>query len=157
MAATDILDSFASLFNVEEVVNDSLYAPLAQEGRICGVGANLALVHDPPLYIESPHYTYVNIVDAVEPDSPAEKAGLRNGDILVEVNGTRLDTRQQIYMPDDVADMIRGPEGSDVTIVVERNGHERVEFRMKREIGFVWQQKSSPVKSHVRKFFPVTP
>lgn len=121
---------FESQFAVK---NDSLYAPLTQEGNVCGVGVNLALVHNPPLYTGAQHYTYINVVDTVKPNTPAEKAGLLPGDVIVEVNGSTLDYGRQIYLPDEVAEMIRGPEGSKVIVVVERDGGARVKFVLNRE------------------------
>lgn len=121
---------FESQFAVK---NDSLYAPLTQDGNIFGVGVNLALVHNPPLDTGAQHYTYINVVDTVEPNTPAEKAGLLPGDVIVEVNGSSLDYGRQLYLPDEVAEMIRGPEGSKVIVVVERNGGARVEFVLNRK------------------------
>jgi len=50
--------------------------------------------------------------------SPAYKAGIRPGDVLVEVNDKRVDTLSTT----EVADMLRGPEGSKVQVVVSREG-----------------------------------
>mmetsp|Transcript_10791 Transcript_10791/g.23899 ORF Transcript_10791/g.23899 Transcript_10791/m.23899 type:complete len:153 (+) Transcript_10791:44-502(+) len=151
---TDSQNQFASWFNVNAVKNDSLYEPLAQEGSVCGVGVNLALVHDPPLHIKSDHYSYINIIDSIEPNTPAEKAGLRTNDIMLEVDGTNLNDGQTLYLPEDVADMTRGPEGSEVVVAVERDG-KRVKFVLIREHLDV--ASSSPLSSPVRKMKPVTP
>jgi C-terminal processing protease CtpA/Prc len=105
--------------------NDDLFSPLSQEGDICGVGVHLALVHDPPMYGRprpGTAYRYITIVSSTESKSPAERAGLKAGDIILEVDDTDLDDRQRLFLPDDVADMIRGPEGSEVAVVVERRG-----------------------------------
>ncbi len=106
------------------VRNDSLYAPLtASENELCGVGVHLALVHDPPIYDTAKvgtTYRYINRISGIEQNSPAERAGLRSGDIVVRVDCADLDDGQQLYLPDDVARMIRGPEGSQVVVVVDR-------------------------------------
>lgn len=138
---------------------------MTQEGNVCGVGIYLILVHDPPLHIKSNHYTYINIIDSIEPNSPAAKAGLQAGDIMVEVDGTNLDDGQQVYVPEDVSEMTRGPEGSEVVVVVERDGR-KVKFVLTREpldvsspsaaVPFFNKSLlSSPVP--VRKIRPVTP
>jgi C-terminal processing protease CtpA/Prc len=55
----------------------------------------------------------------VEPCSPAELAGIRPKDVFVEVDGTKFDATST---PDDVALKLRGPEGSKVGVVMERDG-----------------------------------
>ncbi len=154
-------EALASYFN-NVVKNDDLYSPLTQEGNICGVGVKLALNHDPPLY-GTPRagtaYRYITVVHSIESNTPAEKAGFQPGDTILEVNGTNLYDGEQLYLPDDVADMIRGPEGSEVVIMVERDGS-RVKFVLIREpleeTSTTWP--SSPMSSSfLRKVMPVTP
>lgn len=116
------------------VKNDSLYAPLTHEdGQVCGVGANLIMIHDPPLDVKSDHYHYIDIIESVEPDTPAAKAGMQQGDIIVEVDGQNLDYGRQVYLPEDVAELIRGPHGSTVSIVVQRMGVD-MKFILTREV-----------------------
>jgi carboxyl-terminal processing protease len=62
------------------------------------------------------------IASDVEPNSPASKAGIRVGDVFVEVDGVRfLDDARAT--PDDVAARLRGPEGSKVGVVMLRNNN----------------------------------
>ena len=61
---------------------------------------------------------FVAVAD-VEPNSPAEQAGLRAGDKFLEADGLRFDTKTT---PDDVALKLRGPVGSKVGVVAERDG-----------------------------------
>jgi len=138
-----IADAVASLFtsSTNIVKNDQLYAPLTSppnktSPKICGVGCNLSLVHDPPLYIPSDHYTYIIIIGSIDTStspSPAYKVGLKEGDIIVEVNGYRLDYGRTLYLPEEVAGMIRGAEGSRVEIVVQRDGANKI-FSLIREV-----------------------
>lgn len=97
------------------VKNDSLYAPLTQhENDIRGIGVNLALIHDPPLGVGAPPTgisgTYINVVESVEKNTPASKV-FRPGDTILQVNDTVLDYGRELYLPEDVADMIHGAEG----------------------------------------------
>src|SRR5580692_1349591 len=50
--------------------------------------------------------------------TPAYKAGLRPGDVLLEVNDKRVDN----LSVSDVADLLRGPKGTKVQIVASREG-----------------------------------
>ncbi len=58
------------------------------------------------------------VVSQPIPDSPADKAGIRSGDIIVSANGVDLKD-----MPlDEAVEYIRGPEGTTVKIVIRRSG-----------------------------------
>ena len=134
--------SAGGFFDFHAVKNEALYAPLTapDDDNICGVGMNLALVHDPPMYDNAARagttYRYVNRVSGIESHSPAERAGLLPGDIVVRVDGTDLDDGQVLYLPEDVAAMTRGPEGSRVAVVVDRHvandEYVKVEFVLTR-------------------------
>jgi carboxyl-terminal processing protease len=50
--------------------------------------------------------------------SPAEKAGLKPGDVIVTVDGSTLDG----LTPDEARDRIRGPKGTSVALHIEREG-----------------------------------
>lgn len=53
-------------------------------------------------------------------DAPAARAGLQRGDIFLEVDGT--DVSQ--LTPSEVADLVRGPEGTTVELLMRRPGQE---------------------------------
>lgn len=59
----------------------------------------------------------ITVISPIE-GTPAEAAGLRPGDILREANGIDL-TDMDLT---EAADIIRGPEGTPVTLVIERDG-----------------------------------
>lgn len=153
-----IRNSVSNFLNIPNVAGDDLYSPLKQEVNVCGVGANLILVHDPPLHTPSDKYTYINVIESIEPNSPASKAGMRARDIILQVDDTKLDHKEQLYLPDDVAALIRGPEGSEVKILIEREGRdEDIEFVLTRvplDVSKMATDTPSPVK---KKLWPVSP
>ncbi len=57
-------------------------------------------------------------IEEVFPNSPAAKAGLRHGDIIVEVDSRSLAGRTV----DEGSKLIRGKAGTDVKLTVERDG-----------------------------------
>jgi hypothetical protein len=118
------------------VSNDSLYAPLtASDHEVVGIGVHLALVHDPPMYDNAAQsgvtYKYINRVNSIEVNSPAERAGMCTGDIIIAVDNVNIDDGQRLYLPDDVAELIHGKEGSRVVVVIEREGR-KIEYTIIR-------------------------
>ena len=59
-------------------------------------------------------------ISSVFPGSPAEKAGVRPGDQIKSVDGTDVSG----FAPDEIATRIRGPEGSQVKLVLVRGSQE---------------------------------
>lgn len=80
-------------------VQDSL------RGRLEGIGARVSMRQDRP--------TIVNTV----PGSPAEKAGLQGGDVLLQVNNKDVVGLSLAR----VVDLVRGPPGSEVQLRVQRD------------------------------------
>ncbi|KAL3770910.1 hypothetical protein ACHAWU_003219 [Discostella pseudostelligera] len=108
--------------------------------EIYGVGVNLAFVPQPSSTSSSSPRVGVH---SLEPTGPAAKAGLQPGDIILSANNTTFH-ENKYYLPDDVAAAIRGPEGSYVKVLVERNG-KKLEFDLKREpIGMMIPSLMSP-------------
>jgi serine protease Do len=67
------------------------------------------------------------LVARVEPDTPAEKAGVRQGDVILEWNGQKIDSRQQLAMA-----VARSKVGSSASVIVFREG-QRIELTV--EVG----------------------
>ncbi len=67
------------------------------------------------------------VVGEVFPDSPAQKAGIRKGDVIVGVDGQDVAGMAL----GEVVTRIRGPEGTEVTLTLRRDGKPIV-FRLER-------------------------
>lgn len=91
-----------------------------------------------PLWIDLDHYAqfiertiesqakYGVYVESVVPDSPADRAGLRSGDIITELDGEKLDTKSKL-----IRILYRQRPGKSANIVFLRDGREiagKVEF-----------------------------
>ena len=61
------------------------------------------------------------IVIAPFAGSPAYKAGMRPGDVILEVNDKRTDSLNTT----EVADLLKGPRGTQVQVVIAREGAEK--------------------------------
>jgi carboxyl-terminal processing protease len=68
------------------------------------------------------------VVIAPIPDSPADKAGIKAGDVIAEVDGSTLDG----LTPDQARDRIRGKAGTTVTLRIERPGTAPFELTIER-------------------------
>jgi carboxyl-terminal processing protease len=72
----------------------------------------------------------VVIVEPPSIGSPAEKRGLRAGDVIARVNGENIDDWTQ----DEVVDHLRGPRGTTVDITIERPGiRNPLQFKVERD------------------------
>ncbi len=96
------MDPYSSFMNQEET--KAYEASLS--GQFSGIGATL----------EAAAAQGGVRISHVHPDSPAEKVGLHDGDILLKANGTSLSGMK----PEDAAAIIRGTAGTTVTLVYRR-------------------------------------
>lgn len=126
-------DTYSVYYNEEET--KELYE--TTEGEYSGIGAVMSQ------NLETGVITMVNVYE----DSPAEKAGFKNNDILYKVNGKDISTEDI----SKVVNKIKGEEGTEVTITVLRDGKEyeatatrekleahTIEYEMKEDhIGYV--------------------
>jgi carboxyl-terminal processing protease len=78
----------------------------SSRGELIGIGIQIDTEGDLP------------VVVAPIPNSPAYEAGIKPGDTILEVDGTDLEGLD----PNDAGDMIRGEEGTDVTLVLQHAG-----------------------------------
>ena len=87
------------------------------EGHMEGIGARMVM--------RDRHLTISNTV----PGSPARAAGLRPGDIMLEVSGEKVDG----LAPDQVIGKVRGPAGSSVRLAIGRAGEPKpLQFEIQR-------------------------
>ena len=100
--------------------------------KIYGIGVNI--------YSNAGKIEIFNVL----PSTPAEYAQLKQGDIIVSVDGK--DTNGMNIS--DVASLVRGPENSVVQIVVLRNGKKIVKKIKRKEIK-IKTVKSSIVDNHI--------
>jgi carboxyl-terminal processing protease len=68
------------------------------------------------------------VVSEVYKGFPADKAGIKAGDVLKKVDGTQL----KGISTDNVSEKLKGNPGTDITVTIERNGTES-DYQMKRE------------------------
>jgi carboxyl-terminal processing protease len=131
--------------DVLNLLKHDYYRPIdANKVENLGISAAIASLRDPYSHYFSPsdYKTFLNqsnphlsgigvdvlpdphglrVVDAF-PGSPAAKAGLRHGDVIIQVGKTSLANRSQ----DFASSLIKGRAGTKVTLTVLSDGHQRV-------------------------------
>ena len=108
-------DPYTEYYDEEET--EALYE--STSGEFSGIGATMSQ------NLDSGEITVSNVYQ----DSPADKAGMKQGDIIYEVDG-RSASGQDL---ETVVSWIKGEQGTDVTLCVLRNGEE-VELTATRDI-----------------------
>jgi len=145
-----ILDEIEGILHEDFVNPDAVNPDLLHEGAIQGLIESLG---DPHTVYISPEDFAVGIdiisgafegigaqvdqdpvsgaIVIVAPfrDSPAEKAGILPGDVLIAVNGESAEG----WSVADAVKKIRGPQGTDVTLVVRHEDQTEVEVTIKRD------------------------
>lgn len=103
-----IMDSLGDPYTVYYTAEE--YQAMTEEttGVYKGIGA----------YIGLDNTTGAPVFTGIMPGTPAEKAGLKTGDIICEVDGT--DTLSM--STSEVANLVKGEEGTQVQIKVSRDG-----------------------------------
>lgn len=104
------------------------------EGEYAGIGLNLL----------GSYLDYTVTIIRVFNDTPAQRAGVRKGDMLVRVE----DVEVNAYSMQEAVDIMRGKVGEEVEIEVLRNG-EYLTFRMPRDIIHVNRVESCMLEENV--------
>lgn len=87
-------------------------------GSFSGIGIEVTIKND-----------FLTIVSPIA-DTPADKAGLKANDIILEINGEKTKNMD----PYEAIEKLRGPAGSEVTISVHREGWDELKkMTLKRE------------------------
>lgn len=77
-------------------------------------------------------------------DSPAEKAGIKEGDWIIKVDGTEYKALEI----NELSNSIKGEEGTEVEVTVERNG-EMLDFKMQRKAVHINYVKSEKLENDI--------
>jgi carboxyl-terminal processing protease len=99
-------DKYANYYDIADTEDkDTL-----KDSKVCGVGILMKAEYDD---VETEYDQY--ILDVYD-DSPAEKAGLKIGDIITKVNGNRFDKVK--YTENEADYNIKGEAGTTVTLTI---------------------------------------
>ena len=98
-------------------------------GEFTGVGVQLATQDASGNSCDTISDTCSLVITHVVRNSPAQKAGIQDNDVIVAVDGTST----QGMKVDDVAGKLRGPKGTNVTITVDRGGTSQ-DFTVTRDV-----------------------
>lgn len=112
-AATNNLDKNSSYFTQEEF--EQYYNHLAP--NYCGIGLIASSANGP-----------ITVVGFPEGDTPAKKAGIQKGDIIVSIDGESVDGMSST----DAAVLMKGEKGTYVTLGIKR-GDSITEYRIVRD------------------------
>lgn len=103
------------------------------EGHFVGIGAQLGIKDDK-----------VTVVAPLE-GSPAEKAGLKAGDVILKVDGTEI-TEPNV---EKAISMIKGEQGEPVTLTVSREGAEYQDITIIRDVVKVVSVKGELIDGNI--------
>lgn len=103
------------------------------EGHFVGIGAQLGIKDDK-----------VTVVAPLE-GSPAEKAGLKAGDVILKVDGTDI-TEPNV---EKTISMIKGEQGEPVTLTISREGSEYQDITIVRDVVKVVSVKGELIDGNI--------
>lgn len=110
-------DKYAAYYTKDE------YKDISEKtkGEFCGIG----------VYISQGKNDNSLKVAGVVKGGPAEKAGIKKGDIIVEVDGENIQGKDSSY----AVSKMKGKKGTNVSISVVRKGNKKpITFNIKREV-----------------------
>mgnify|MGYP001286080410 CR=1 FL=1 len=87
----------------------------------------------------------VKVISPID-DTPASKAGIKAGDYIVKIN----DTQVQGKTLSEAVDLMRGPVGSSIELIVRRRGEKKaITFNIRREIIKIQSVKSDLLENDI--------
>lgn len=110
-------DKYAAYYTKDE------YKDISEKtkGEFCGIGAYIS---------QGKNYNSLKVAGVVK-GGPAEKAGIKKGDIIVEVDGENIQGKDSSY----AVSKMKGKKGTNVSISVVRKGNKKpITFNIKREV-----------------------
>ena len=110
-------DKYAAYYTKDE------YKDISEKtkGEFCGIGAYIS---------QGKNDNYLKMAGVVK-GGPAEKAGIKKGDIIVEVDGENIQGKDSSY----AVSKMKGKKGTNVSISVMRKGNKKpITFNIKREV-----------------------
>ena len=102
-------------------------ASIPKRIAICAAGAIVNIIFAIIVYfiVMAASGVYIsNVVDSTIPEYAAEQAGIQSGDMIVELNGEKVDNKY------DLDDIMQNVNGEEILVKVQRNG-EVLEFNIK--------------------------
>ena len=93
---------------------------LAEFGRVRRAFVGISVRRADPATLERLDHPGASLISSVAPESPASDAGLRPGDLLLEVEGKRIEGPGRLQSSIEVA-----PVGKPLALTVERDGKTR--------------------------------
>ena len=102
-------------------------ASIPKRIAICAAGAIVNIIFAVIVYfiVMAASGVYIsNVVDSTIPGYAAEQAGIQSGDVIIELNGKKVDNKY------DLDDIMKSANGKEILVKVERNG-ETLEFNIK--------------------------
>lgn len=102
-------------------------ASIPKRIAICAAGAIVNILFAVVVYfiVMATSGVYIsNVVDSTIPEYAAEQAGIQSGDIIVELNGEKIDNKY------DLDNIMKNATGENILVKVERNG-ENLEFNIR--------------------------
>ena len=110
-------DKYAAYYTKDE------YKDISEKtkGEFCGIGAYIS---------QGKNDNYLKVAGVVK-GGPAQRAGIKKGDIIVEVDGENIKGKDSSY----AISKMKGKKGTNVSISVMRKGNKKpITFNIKREV-----------------------
>lgn len=113
-----LMNSLGDVYSEYYTADELIAAVNSSEGNICGIG----------VMVKEDEETGGILVSEVLEDGPAYENGIKDGDIITEIEGVKIPSEKTAS---EGMELIRGENGTNVTINVLRDG-ENIKFTLTR-------------------------